>query len=86
MRRAAAERRHAIEEQLRLHELCRTAEAEKHNAILQADAEISESLRRQVEATSSSYTITAPIRVSAATSTSRSIESLYKYAVPLIFI
>ena len=78
MRRAAEERRKSSEEQLRLHGLCRDAEVEKQQALLQAEASVSASLRRQIELSANSYnSMSVPGRISAATTTTRSIENLY---------
>jgi len=68
------ERRRAMEEQIRLHSLCRVAEADKHNAIMQAEVDKSESLKQQLVIASSSFAFAVP----KLTSTASSVDSLLR--------
>ena len=73
----SVERKRAAEEQIRLHAACRAAEAEKHSIIMQADAEISQSLRQQLAVVSAApqrANITNRAELAASMSLSQSIE------------
>lgn len=80
LRKLGDERRRTAEEQIRLHARCRELEAEKHINVMQAEAEMTEFLRRQIEVSSSSYNTNAPSRMLSSLAFSRSTESLYTSA------